>query len=175
MVVRCRTGTPVVSSVSNRGPASAVHRCALHRVRDTRTISEIHLQDVEPAGEAIDRVDDLALVHEHVVELDRGIFRQRRPRRNEGRDLLRLVGVGDVVGAQAAVEERADYDLVGLPRCRPRRVLVDAAPGSSVGDWRGLWQPAICCSVAVQGSGAPDGQAHFACARIGAAEWHPDR
>src|SRR5207244_1846239 len=34
-VVRCRPGTPVCSP-RNRGPASAVHRYALHRVRDTR-------------------------------------------------------------------------------------------------------------------------------------------
>ena len=34
-VARCRTGTPVIGQFSNRGPASAVHRCALHRVLDT--------------------------------------------------------------------------------------------------------------------------------------------
>ena len=32
--------------------------------------SKIHLEDVEAADVAVDGVDDLALVHEHVVELD---------------------------------------------------------------------------------------------------------
>jgi len=33
-VVRCRPGTPVFLA-RNRGPASAMHRFALHRARDT--------------------------------------------------------------------------------------------------------------------------------------------
>src|SRR6266571_3883338 len=65
----------------------------------TKLALEIHLQDVEAAAEAVDRVDDLALVGEHVVELDRLILRQPRPRRHEGRHFLRLIGVGNVIGA----------------------------------------------------------------------------
>src|ERR1051325_9794676 len=68
---------------------------------------EIHLQAVQPADVAVDRVDDLALVDEHVVELDGAGWRAGRCRRHEGADLLRLVRVGDVEGAQTTVEEGA--------------------------------------------------------------------
>ncbi len=61
--------------------------------------SKIHLQNVEPAAEAVYRVDDLALVDEAVVELDRADRRHRRRRRHEGGDLLGLIRIGDVVGA----------------------------------------------------------------------------
>src|SRR6266446_6350563 len=70
-----------------------------------REALEIHLQDVEPAREAVDRVDDLALVDEYVVELDRVHLGHARGRRHEGGDLSRLIGIGEIVGAQAAIEE----------------------------------------------------------------------
>src|ERR1700719_310682 len=91
----------------------------------TERRSEIHLEDVEPACEAVDGVDDRALIYEHVVELDRFAGGARRGRGDEGRDLPRLVGIGDVVGAQAAIEEGADNDLVGVPGGRRGRVLED--------------------------------------------------
>ncbi len=74
---------------------------------------------------AVDGVDDLALVDEYVVELDGPARCHRRGRRHEHADLLRLVWIGDVVGAQAAVEEGAEHDLVGLPGGRQRHVLVN--------------------------------------------------
>src|SRR5262245_14314842 len=48
-------------------PASVISSASDHGAGH----SEIHLQDVEAAGETIHRVDDGALVDEHVVELDR--------------------------------------------------------------------------------------------------------
>src|SRR6195256_907295 len=87
----------------------------------------------------VDRVDDAALVDEHVVELDRAARRKGWRLWHEGRDFLRLIRVGNVVGAQAAVEERADDDRVGVPRGRQRYVFVDvvraetpALPGECV-------------------------------------------
>ncbi len=74
---------------------------------------------------AVDRVDHLALVDEHVVELDGAGRRPGRGRRHEDADGFRLVRVGDVVGAQAAVEEGAKHDLIVLPAGRQRHVLVD--------------------------------------------------
>src|ERR1700739_854215 len=76
--------------------------------------SEIHLEDVEPADMAIDGVDDAALVDEDVVHLDGAGGRAGRRRRREHADLLRLIGVRDVVGAQAAVEKGAEHDLIRL-------------------------------------------------------------
>src|SRR3984893_3185316 len=87
--------------------------------------SKIHLQNIEAAAETVDRVDDLAFVDEAVIELDRADRRTRGARRLEGRDLLGLVRIGDVVGALAAVEERADDDVFGVPCIGRRRILVD--------------------------------------------------
>src|SRR5215510_2908998 len=92
------------------GPAFRFAQCGLRRKPGS---SKIHLQDVEPAREAVDRVDDFALVDEHVVELDRVHLGHARGRWHEGGDLSRLVRIGKVVGAQAAVEERADDNLLG--------------------------------------------------------------
>src|SRR5262245_16190215 len=53
------------------------------------TGSQIRLEHVEPADEAIDRVDDLPIVHEHVVDLHRAHPRAARRRRHVVRNLLR--------------------------------------------------------------------------------------
>src|SRR6516164_2335615 len=66
--------------------------------------SKIHLQNVEPADVTIDGVDDAALVDEHIVHLDRSGRRAGWRRRHENADLLRLVRIGNVVSAQAAVK-----------------------------------------------------------------------
>src|SRR2546430_12450469 len=70
--------------------ALAAHAClralVLRCARDTIIESEIHLQNVEAADVAVDGVDDLALVDEHVVELDGG---GGRPRRGPGRRTAR--------------------------------------------------------------------------------------
>src|SRR5579863_5968369 len=67
--------------------------------------SEIHFEDVEPADVAIDRVDDLPLVDEDVVHLDGAGWRAGGRRRHEDADFLGLIRIGNVVGAQSAVEE----------------------------------------------------------------------
>src|SRR5262249_41796945 len=87
--------------------------------------SKIHLQDVKTADVAIDRIDDLALVDEDVVELDGAGRRHRWRWWHEHPDLLRLIWIGNVIGAQSAIEEGAEHDLIGLPAGRPRHVLVD--------------------------------------------------
>ncbi len=90
-----------------------------------RARSEIHLQRVKPAGVTVDGVNDLSLVDEHIVELHRaggGAFRRRR---HERADFLGLVGIGNIVGAQSAVEESADNDLVRLPGRRDRWIFMD--------------------------------------------------
>src|SRR5262245_64227912 len=74
-----------------------------------------HLQNVKAAGVAVDGVDHLALVDEHVVELDGAGRRAARRRRHEHGDLLGAIRVGDVVGAQAAVEEGTEDDAVRAP------------------------------------------------------------
>src|SRR6266508_3086030 len=112
--------TPLPVNTGRGSRPTSRHACIERGPR-----SKIHLQDVEAADVAVDGVDDLALVDEHVVELDGAGRRHRRRRRHENADLLRLVGIGDVVGAQPPVEEGAEHDLIGLPGGRPRHVLVD--------------------------------------------------
>src|SRR5215510_3952300 len=66
-----RVTCPLTPTLSPPGrgtaPASVISSASDHGAGH----SEIHLQDVEAAGETIHRVDDGALVDEHVVELDR--------------------------------------------------------------------------------------------------------
>src|SRR5580704_15584595 len=98
-----------------------VHRTTKHTgvpVKD----SEIHFHRVEPAGVAVDGIDDGAVVDEHVVDLA-GAGRGVRHLRHEIGDFLRLVRVGDVEGAQPAIEEGAEHDLVRLPAMRLRQIL----------------------------------------------------
>ena len=67
--------------------------------------SEPHLVDVQAADEAIDRIDDLPLVNEHVVELDRLRSRFAGRRGHRPGDLGGPERIGDVEGPHAAVEE----------------------------------------------------------------------
>src|SRR6516164_8131573 len=105
--------------------------------------SKIHFQNVEPADVAVDGVDDLALVDEYVVELNGTGRRHGRRRRDEHPHFLRLVRIGNVVGAQPPVEEGAEHDLIGLPCCRQRHVLVNVvrpkAAGGGIGSVVGHW------------------------------------
>ena len=92
---------PVPASNARRSRVRERSRCALRCARVTSATarlyavrraaapgsSEIHLQDVQPADVAVDGVDDLALVDEHVVDLDRAGGRHRRRRRHEHADL----------------------------------------------------------------------------------------
>ena len=71
---------------------------------------------------AVDGIDDLAVVDERVVDLA-GAGRGVRHLRHKIGHLLRLVRVGDVEGAQPAVEEGAEHDLVRLPAIRLRQIL----------------------------------------------------
>src|SRR5262249_60382727 len=77
--------------------------------------SETHRQDVEPACMAVDSVDDATFVHENIVELNRTRWCAFRRRGDKGRDLFRLIRIGNVVSAHTAVEESANHDLVRLP------------------------------------------------------------
>src|SRR5262245_53473052 len=86
---------------------------------------KIHLKDVQPARVPVDGVDNATLVDEHVIELNRAGRGVLRRWRDESGDFLGLIWVGNVVGAQPAVEESADHDLVRLPRRRNRWILVD--------------------------------------------------
>src|SRR4029453_14732966 len=115
-----RTRVNPSSAASGGGDHAALAVVSLGPLRrsdwDARAAkSKIHLQDVEAADVAIDGVDDLALVDEDVVELNGAGGRHWRRRRHEHADLLRLVGIGNIVGAQSAVEEGAEHDLIGLP------------------------------------------------------------
>src|SRR5262249_56174110 len=87
--------------------------------------SKIHLQDVKAADVAIDRIDDLALVDEDVVELDGAGRRHRRRWWHEYPDLLRLIWIGNVIGAQSALEEGAQHHLIGFPTRPPPPPLAD--------------------------------------------------
>src|SRR3954471_5867221 len=76
-----------------RGYSEVVSPCG---VQPRQEASKIHLQDVEAADVAVDGVDDLALVDEHVVELDgAGGRHRRRPRHGNAA----LLGVGASGGA----------------------------------------------------------------------------
>src|SRR2546428_11857213 len=85
--------------------ALAAHAClralVLRCARDTIIESKVHLQNVEAADVAVDGVDDLALVDEHVVELDgAGGRHRRRPRHEQAAPLA--VGTGGGVLRAAA-------------------------------------------------------------------------
>ena len=56
-----------------RDPPMDMDEFYLHERRNSiyAARSKIHFQNVEPAAEAVDRVDDLALVDEAIVELNR--------------------------------------------------------------------------------------------------------
>jgi hypothetical protein len=91
-VTRVRWVSPELDPTYKGGPPA-------WSMRENYACSKFHFQDVEPAHVTIHGVDDLALVHEHVVELNGAGRRQGRRRRNEDSDFLRLVRIGDVVGA----------------------------------------------------------------------------
>ena len=103
--------------------------------------SKIHFQNVEPADVAIDSIDDGALVDEDVIHLDDAGRSAGRRRRHEDADFLWLIRIGNVVGAEPAVEEGAEHDLVGLPPRRQRHILVDVVGAEFTGlvvDFRAL-------------------------------------
>ncbi len=89
---------PVTAMTGSRGPRARRWRrpnsgASLPANSDSGPVSEIHFERVEAADMAVDRVDDLALVDEHVVDLDRPARRARRRLRNEIADLGRLIGI----------------------------------------------------------------------------------
>src|SRR5262249_39508190 len=71
-----------------------------------------HLQYVEPANMTIDDVHNLALVDENIVELGRSGRRSARCGGHKCTHFLGPIRIGDVVSAQAPVEERTNYCLV---------------------------------------------------------------
>src|SRR5262249_45264637 len=89
---------PVTAITGSRGPRT--RRCrrpksegSLPPKRASGPVSELHFERVEPADMAVDGVDDLALVDEHVVDLDRTARRPGRRLGHEIPDLGRLEGV----------------------------------------------------------------------------------
>src|SRR6266702_3157897 len=87
-------------------------------------LSQRQLEDVEPADEAIYRVDDAPLVDVDIVQLDSTGGRPRGSAGNEVGHLPWLERIGDVVSPDPGVEEGADDDLVRSPRRRHRQILV---------------------------------------------------
>src|SRR5262249_59725679 len=78
-----------------KGPGGRRRGCRAAAGPARRTIRlDLQLEDVEPAGEAVDGVDDLPLVHEDVVELDGPATRLAGGRRHVEGDLLRAEGAG---------------------------------------------------------------------------------
>src|SRR6478752_6449333 len=74
---------------------------------------------------AVDRVNDAAFVHEHVVKLNRTRRRAFWRWGDKRRDLFRLERIGNVVGAHTTIKESANDDLVRLPGGRDRWILVN--------------------------------------------------
>src|SRR5271169_291689 len=89
---------PVTATTGRRGPRARRWRrpnsgASAPANRDSGPVSEIHFERVEAADMAVDGIDDLALVDEHVVDLDRSARRARRRFGDEIADLGRLIGI----------------------------------------------------------------------------------
>src|SRR5262245_36815646 len=97
----------------------------LDLARATPSRSEVHFQYVKSTDMPIDGIDDLALVDKNVVELDGSGGCSARCGRHKGGYLVRAIWIRDIVSTQAAVEERAENDPVGVPGCWPRHVFMD--------------------------------------------------
>src|SRR2546428_7134999 len=126
------------SAIASSGPVSERPDITTSRVGistpNSTPISDPEVEDIEPADDPVDGVEDAALVDQDVVELDGPGRRLARPRRHERRDLLRLERIPDVEGAHAAVEEGADDDVLRDEAARAVLVQVvgaeaAAAPG----------------------------------------------
>src|SRR5271166_4449272 len=121
---------PVIATTGSRAPRGRFWRrpksdASLPPKSASGPVSELHFERVEPADMAVDRIDDLALVDEHIVDLDRAARRPRRRLGDEIPDFGRLVGVRGVVGAQPTVEEGGENDAIGFPRVRLGQVLIE--------------------------------------------------
>src|SRR5262245_23395616 len=97
-----------------QGDARSNARRASRKFRRVLTVpaSETHFQNIKPSRMPIDGIDDLALVDENVVELDGSGGCAAGCGRHKGGDFVGAEGIGNVVSAQAAVEERAENDPV---------------------------------------------------------------
>src|SRR5271167_4645409 len=111
---------PVTTMTGSRGPRGRLRRrpksggsCPAKGAPGA--LSEVHLKRVEPSDMAVDGIDDGALVDEDVVNLDRPGRSALGGCRDKIADLLRLIGVRRVIGAQPAIEESAENDPVGVP------------------------------------------------------------
>src|SRR5207244_13133711 len=71
----------------------------------SRPASQRHLENVEPAGVAVHRVDDAPLVDINIVQLDRAGRRARRRAGNEVGDLPRLEWIANVVRSEEHTSE----------------------------------------------------------------------
>src|SRR5215470_4161014 len=121
---------PVTTVTGRRGPRGRLRR----RPKGSASVpakgapgptSEVHFKRVEPSDMAVDGIDDGAFVDEHIVYLDRPGWRALGRGRDEIADLLRLVGVRRVVGAQPAIEEGPEHDAIGFPGVRLWQVFVE--------------------------------------------------
>src|SRR6266446_3557102 len=109
---------PVTTTTGSRGPRGRFRRRpngsgSFPAKGAPGPTSEVHFKRVEPSDMAVDGINDGALVDEHIVYLDRPGRRALGRCRDEIADLLRLVGVRGVIGAQPAIEEGPEHDAVG--------------------------------------------------------------
>src|SRR6516165_12365072 len=121
---------PVTATTGSRAPRARFCRrpksdASLPPKRVSGPVSKLHFERVEPADVTVDRIDDLALVDEHVVDLDRPARRPRRRLGDKIADLLRLIGIGRVIGTQPAVEIRPQDNTVGFPGVRLWQILIE--------------------------------------------------
>src|SRR5271167_3113042 len=89
---------PVTATTGSRGPRARRWRrpnsgASAPANSDSGPVSKIHFERVEAADMAVHRIDDLALVYEHVVDLDRTARRPRRRLGDKIADLGRLIGI----------------------------------------------------------------------------------
>src|SRR5438132_11365400 len=121
---------PVTTVTGSRGPRERFRRrpkgsASLPAKGAPEPRSEVHLKRIEPSDMTVYGINDRALIDEYVVDLYRPGRRALGRCGDEIADLLRLVGVGRVVGAQPAVEEGPEHDAVRFPRVRLWHVFVE--------------------------------------------------
>src|SRR6266436_495982 len=99
-------------------PMSAGPAAAPTQRGPAQWVLQRHFQNVEPPGGAVHRVDDAALVDEHVVDLDGARLRSSRRGQDVVRDLLGPERIGDIEHSHTAPRAGA----------APGRLIVSIVP-----------------------------------------------